>query len=103
MDDVRENDQCLFYTAVSIILVAESKEELESVTETVETIGKRHSVTIDTHYLRQREALNTALPHRGKAGGDHAYHADTVPCGTSPIQRAGVKRCRGQLLRYQPD
>ena len=37
--------------AVSIILVAESREELESVTETVETIGKRHSVIIDTHYV----------------------------------------------------
>ena len=28
----------------------------------VETIGKRNSCTIDTHYLKQREALNTALP-----------------------------------------
>ena len=62
MDDVRENDQCLFYVAVTLIIVAESMEELESVTETVETIGKRNSVTIDTHYLKQREALNTALP-----------------------------------------
>jgi hypothetical protein len=62
MDDVRENDQCLFYVAVTIIIVAESKEELESVTETVETIGKRNSVVIDTHFLKQREALNTALP-----------------------------------------
>lgn len=62
MDDVRENDQCLFYVAVTFIIVAESREELESVTETVETIGKRNSVTIDTHYLKQREALNTALP-----------------------------------------
>lgn len=62
MDDVRENDQCLFYVAVTVILVAESKEELESVTETLETIGKGDSVTIDTHYLKQREALNTALP-----------------------------------------
>ena len=62
MDDVRENDQCLFYVAVTLIIVVESKEELESVTETVETIGKRNSVTIDTHYLKQREALNTALP-----------------------------------------
>ena len=62
MDDVRENDQCLFYVAVTIIIVAESKEELESITETVETIGKRNSVVIDTHFLKQREALNTALP-----------------------------------------
>ena len=42
--------------------MAESKKELESVCETVETIGKRNSCTIDTHYLKQREALNTALP-----------------------------------------
>ena len=40
MDDVRENDQCLFFVGVTIILMAESKKELESVCETVETIGK---------------------------------------------------------------
>lgn len=62
MDDVRENDQCLFFVAVSIILMAESKKELESITETVQTIGKRNSCIIDTHYLKQREAFNTALP-----------------------------------------
>lgn len=62
MDDVRENDQCLFYAAVTIILMADTKEELESMTETVETIGKRNSVTIEEHYLKQRESLNTALP-----------------------------------------
>ncbi len=62
MDDVRENDQCLFYVAVNIILMADTKEELDSMTKTVETIGKRHSVTVEEHYLKQRESLNTALP-----------------------------------------
>ncbi len=62
MDDVRENDQCLYYVAVTIILMADSKKELDSISETVETIGKRNSCTIDVHYLKQREALNTALP-----------------------------------------
>lgn len=62
MDDVRENDQCLYYVAVTIILMADTKEELESMTETVETIGKKNSVTIEEHYLKQREALNTVLP-----------------------------------------
>lgn len=62
MDDVRENDQCLYFVAVTIILMADTKEELESITETVETIGKRNSCTIESHYLKQREALNTALP-----------------------------------------
>lgn len=40
MDDVRENDQCLFFVGVTIILMAESKKELESVCETVETNRK---------------------------------------------------------------
>ena len=62
MDDVRQNDQCLYYVAVTIILMADTKEELDSITETVETIGKQESVKIEEHYLKQREALNTALP-----------------------------------------
>ncbi len=62
MDDVRENDQCLFYVAVTIIVMAESKKELDSICDTIETIGKRNNCTIDTHLLQQREALNTALP-----------------------------------------
>ena len=62
MDDVRENDQCLYYVSVTISLMADTKEELDSMTETVETIGKRNSVTIEEHYLKQRESLNTALP-----------------------------------------
>lgn len=45
-----------------MIPMADSKKELESITETVETIGKRNSGTIDVHYLKQRESLNTALP-----------------------------------------
>lgn len=62
MDDVHENDQCLFYASVNIVIVAESKEELDSITETIESIGKGASVTIDINYYRQREALNTVLP-----------------------------------------
>ena len=38
MDDVRENDQCLFYAAVNMILMADTKEELDSMTKTVETM-----------------------------------------------------------------
>lgn len=34
----------------------------DSMTRTVETIGKCHSVTVEEHYLKQRESLNTALP-----------------------------------------
>ena len=34
MDDVRENDQCLYYVSVTVILMADTKEELDSMTET---------------------------------------------------------------------
>ncbi len=62
MDDVRENDQCLFYVAVTILVMAESKKELDSICETVQSIGKQANCVIDVHYLKQREAMNTALP-----------------------------------------
>lgn len=62
LNDVNENDQCLFYVAVTIILMAKNKKDLDSITETVQSIGKRNSCLIDVHYLKQREALNTALP-----------------------------------------
>ncbi|MBO5055409.1 MAG: DUF87 domain-containing protein [Lachnospiraceae bacterium] len=62
MDDVRENDQRLFFVAVTIIIKADTKEELKAIEETLVAIGKRNSCQIEPHYLKQREALNTALP-----------------------------------------
>lgn len=62
MDDIRDNDQCLFWVAVTIIITAATKEELENISETIMTIGKRNSCQFEVHYLKQREALNTALP-----------------------------------------
>lgn len=39
MDDVRENDQRLFFVAVTIIIKADTKEELKAIEETLVTIG----------------------------------------------------------------
>ena len=62
MDDVRENDQCFFYTAVTILIVADSKEALEKHTETIKSIGRQYNCAIDTLFYKQREGINTALP-----------------------------------------
>ena len=62
MDDVRENDECMFYVGVTMLVAAESLQELASITETITAIGKQNSVTIETHQFKQKEALNTALP-----------------------------------------
>ncbi|MBO1695201.1 VirB4-like conjugal transfer ATPase, CD1110 family [[Clostridium] symbiosum] len=62
MDDVRENDQNLFFAGVNMVLIADNREELNSITETIQTIGNKHLCSLEVHHLQQREALNTALP-----------------------------------------
>ena len=42
--------------AVTIIIKADTKEELETAEETLVTIGKRNSCQIEAHYLKQRKA-----------------------------------------------
>lgn len=62
MDDIRDNDQSMFWTSVTIILTAEGKDELDKATDTMKKIAKRRGFQMETHLLQQREALNTALP-----------------------------------------
>ncbi len=62
MDDVRENDQNLFYVALNMLVMADTKEELESTTETIKNIGNGQMCQIETHYYQQMEAMNTIFP-----------------------------------------
>ena len=66
MDDVRENDQNLFYVGVNMIVMADTKEELESITETLRNMGNGRMCQIEPHYYQQMEALNTVLPVGGR-------------------------------------
>ena len=62
MDDVRENDESLFFVGVTMVIMGKDKEELDSIMETVQTIARSSGCAIDTCDYRQREALNTTLP-----------------------------------------
>lgn len=62
MDDVRENDSSLFFVSVNLVIMAEDRERLKNIRETVRSLGKRNGVVVEIHYFQQREALNTALP-----------------------------------------
>lgn len=62
MDDVRENDQNLFYVGVNMVIMADTKEELESTTETIRNMGNGQMCQIETHFYQQMEAMNTILP-----------------------------------------
>lgn len=62
IDEVNNNDAAMFYVGVTIVVMARSLKELDNACETIKIIGNRNGVVIDTHYLKQREAYNTALP-----------------------------------------
>lgn len=62
MDDVRENDQNLFYVGVNMVIMADTKEELDSITETLRNMGNGRMCQIEPHHYQQMEALNTVLP-----------------------------------------
>lgn len=62
MDDVRENDQNLFYVGVDMVIMADTKEELDSTTETLRNMGNGRMCQIEPHHYQQMEALNTVLP-----------------------------------------
>lgn len=62
MNNVRENDESLFFVGVTMILMADSKEELMSIYESVETIARAAGCAVDVCQYKQREAINTALP-----------------------------------------
>lgn len=62
INNVRENDESMFYVGVTTVIVAKTKDELDSITKTIETIAKSAGCVIDICQYKQREALNTVLP-----------------------------------------
>lgn len=62
MTDVQDNDQCLFFVGLTIVVYAKSLEEIESIEETMRTIAGGASCQLEVYNLRQREAFNSALP-----------------------------------------
>ncbi len=60
--DLVEHDQNLCYTWVSIMLMADSLEELDADTEAVILNGKKNNITLMVPKQYQIEALNTAIP-----------------------------------------
>ena len=62
MDSVRKNGESLMYVGVTLVVLADSRKSLKDIEEQLKTIAKEHNCVIDTHYIQQREALNTVMP-----------------------------------------
>ena len=62
MDNVRERDENLFYAGINMLIVCDTKEELDLMTESIRDTARAKDFTVDTHTLKQREVLNSVLP-----------------------------------------
>ena len=61
-DDIRENDEKLFKTTLTVSIFANNEEELEQYTEIVITEYKRASAQLTTMVSQQEEGFNSTLP-----------------------------------------
>lgn len=62
MDDAKNNDTNYAYAAVTVLLAADTLEELNQNTQTIKMIAEGESVFLDTMLYKQRDGVNTALP-----------------------------------------
>ena len=62
LDDLTTRDQRLMFAVVTLVHLADSKEELDSDTETLQSIARKHLCQLTTLNWQQAEGLNTVLP-----------------------------------------
>ena len=62
LDRISSFDERLLYVGITIVVKANSMEELEERTEKIKIIGQTHNMDIMPHSHKQLDALNTSLP-----------------------------------------
>ena len=62
LDDLTTRDQRLLFAVVTLVHLADSKEELDSDTETLRSVARKHLCQLAPLNWQQAEGLNTALP-----------------------------------------
>jgi len=62
LDDLTTRDQRMMFAVVTLVHLADSKEELDSDTETLQSIARKHLCQLTTLNWQQADGLVTALP-----------------------------------------
>ena len=62
LDDLTTRDQRMLFAVVTLVHLADSREELDSDTEMLQSIGRKHLCQLTTLNWQQAEGLVTALP-----------------------------------------
>ena len=63
LDDLTSRDQRMMFAVLTIVLIADTKEQLDSDTDTLFSIGRQHLCQFATLKHQQMDGLNTALPY----------------------------------------
>ncbi|SBW00866.1 conserved hypothetical protein [uncultured Eubacteriales bacterium] len=63
LDDLTTRDQRMMVAVLTVVLTADTKEQLDSDTETLFTIGRKHLCQFATLKHQQMDGLNTVLPY----------------------------------------
>lgn len=66
LDELRENDQKMFWVSCTMGILAENEEELEDRLTAVSQVVEKATCKVIPYYMRQREALATVLPVGGR-------------------------------------
>ena len=62
LDDLTTRDQRMMFAVVTLVHLADSKEELDSDTETLQSAARKHLCQLATLHWQQADGLTTALP-----------------------------------------
>lgn len=63
LDDLRTRDQKMILSILTIVLTADTEEQLESDTEQLLSVGRSNMCKLSTLQFQQLEGMNTALPY----------------------------------------
>ena len=63
LNDLTARDQRMMFGLVTLVHLADSKEQLDSDTETLFTVGRKHLCQLSTLRWQQKDGLDTVLPY----------------------------------------
>lgn len=63
LDDLTTRDQRMFVCILTMVLIADSKEELEQDTESLLATGRKHLCQLSILKYQQKDGLNTSMPY----------------------------------------
>ena len=63
LDDLTTRDQRMMFGLVTLVHMADSQKQLDSDTETLQSVGRKHLCQLSTLRWQQKDGLDTVLPY----------------------------------------